>query len=537
LKTSSLAPLAFLPTRPGLILAVAVAVEVALFIDYHCERWHKALAPLDRAATRAGEGLVIRSDGLGYYAWLRSLLIDGDWAFDNEFDEHNPLHDFVPPAHRRTALGRRPNQWSVGPAGVWSLVVVPGHGCWRLLGDTASWPADGYSLPYQLMVGGTTLLASILGLLLLYRLARFDAGPEAAAWAAALISLGTTIVYYAVVEVSMAHGLGTVAVAGLVWYWRRTYGSTRWPRWLGVGLLLGTAALVRWQLVTFAVLPAGEACWTAWKCRRTWMLLLVAAAGAWIAFVPQMIAWRSVYGQWLASPMPTAHNWTRPALFPVLWAQDRGLFSWTPLALVAFLGTLGFAVKGMWQTSTGGEDPRPGDSAPAVRNQALVLLLAAFALQVYVLASLFGAHVTLSASFGFRYLTEVLVALVPGLALLLERVPKRAGRLLVGVGCLLVLWNLVLISQYRYGWIPADAGADLSTLLANTWRLAWRKKFLFVQQAVLGPALLALVLLWGRFLTCLSFGRLETCPTRQRQTAPIPAPRIGLPGPGLYTAR
>lgn len=201
-----------------------------------------------------------------------------------------------------------------------------------------------------------------------------------------------------------------------------------------------------------------------------------------------MIAWRSVYGQWLASPMPTAHNWTRPVLFRVLLTQDRGLFSWTPLVFLAFLATLALAVKGLWQTLTRRGEGRAGD---APLNPPLVLLLAAFALQVYVLACLFGAQVTLSVSFGFRYLTEVLVALVPGLALLLEQAPKRAGRLLVGVGCLLVLWNLVLISQYRYGWIPADAGADLSTLLANTWRLAWRKKFLFVQQAVLGPLLLA----------------------------------------------
>ncbi len=512
MHTPSLAPLAFLRTRPGLILAVAVAIEVALFVDYHRERWHKALAPLNRGPTRAGEGLVIRSDGLGYYAWLRSLLLDGDWAFDNEFDGHNPLHDFVPPAGRRTALGRRPNQWSVGPACVWSLVVLPGHGCWKLLGDTARWPADGYSLPYQLMVGGTTLLASVVGLVLLYRLGRLDAGPEAAAWAAALIALGTTIVYYAAIEGSMAHGLGTVAVAGLVWYWRRTYGSTRWLRWLGVGLLLGAAGLMRWQLVTFAVLPAGEACRTAWQrwrahgapaALRTLMLLFVTAAGAWIAFLPQMIAWRSVYGQWLATPMPTAHNWTRPALFQVLLAQDRGLFSWTPLAFLAFLGTLGLAVKGLWQTVTRRGDGRPGDAAHAVHHPPLVLLLAAFVLQVYVLASLFGAHVTLSVSFGFRYLTEVLVTLVPGLALLLERTPQRTRRLLVGVGCLLVLWNLILISQYRYGWIPADAGADLSTLLANAGRLAWRKKFLFVQQAVLGPMLL--VLCWGRPRRAASF--------------------------------
>src|SRR5713226_7179674 len=97
------------------ILAAVILVEALLFIGYHRERWVKAVQPLGTLQTATGEGLVIRSDGLGYYAWLRSLLIDGDWSFDNEFDDHNPLGDFVTPGDNRTENGRRRNQWSVGP--------------------------------------------------------------------------------------------------------------------------------------------------------------------------------------------------------------------------------------------------------------------------------------------------------------------------------------------------------------------------------------------------------------------------------------
>src|SRR5215831_18387562 len=88
-------------------LAVVVLVELILFTGYFRERWLKGLLPLGESRARAGEGLVIRSDGLGYYAWLRSLLFDGDWSFDNEFDEHNILGDYVPPRAERTAVGRR----------------------------------------------------------------------------------------------------------------------------------------------------------------------------------------------------------------------------------------------------------------------------------------------------------------------------------------------------------------------------------------------------------------------------------------------
>src|SRR5262249_42266047 len=160
----------------------------------------------------AGEGLVIRSDGLGYYAWLRSLLLDGDWSFDNEFDEHNVLGDYLPPPEVRTPMGRRPNPWSVGPACVWAVLVSPGHLAVAALGDAGL--ADGYALPYQLLVGGATLLASFAGLGFLYGIARHFAAPGPAALTAAFLTLGTGVVYYNTVEPAMAHGVGTAVVAG-----------------------------------------------------------------------------------------------------------------------------------------------------------------------------------------------------------------------------------------------------------------------------------------------------------------------------------
>jgi hypothetical protein len=454
-------------------LAVAVLFELCLCAGYFHERWHKSLVPLGRPQALTGAGLVIRSDGLGYYAWLRSLLLDGDWSFDNEFDEHNVIGDFVPPPDERTPLGRRPNPWSVGPACVWALTVVPGHGLLRAWPGPLPWPADGYALPYQLIVGGTTLLASFLGLGFLYGLCRHDAGPAAAALAATLLTLGTSLVYYNAVEPSMGHGVGTAAVAGLAWYWRRTYGSARPGRWLLLGVLVGFVAAVRWQLATLAVLPVGEALLgLPFRDRRAhsgaFGLPLngaLAVAGAVLGFSPQLLAWRCVYGDWFVAPMAVAHNWLRPAVGHVLFSADRGLFVWTPLALVALLGGL----TGL----------RRAD--PAAR-----LLLFAFAVQVYALASVFGTGVYLGVAFGFRQLTESLVLLAPGLAVLLQRAPRWVGV----AGCLLVLWNLLLLAQFRYGLIPADAGADLLTLLANVGHLLRRRPLSLLGQAVAAPALL-----------------------------------------------
>jgi hypothetical protein len=462
---------------PRRILAVVVLVELLLFAGFHLERWHKSLRPRHDPQTDRGEGLVIRCDGHGYYAWLRSLLLDGDWSFDNEFDEHNPLGDYVTPRAARTPRGLRPNQWSVGPACVWAVTVVPGHFGLQACADHGlPWPADGYALPYQLLVGGTTLLVSFAGLGFLYGLCRRYADPGRAALAAGLLSLGSGIVFYGAIEVTMAHSIGPAAVAALAWYWQRTYGSPRPGRWLLVGVLVGLAALMRWQLVTFAVLPAGE-CLLALRRGRPGAVLGLALAGlgAVLAFLPQLVAWYVVYGRLFVTPITVGHNWMAPDFARVLLDMERGLFYWTPLTLVACLGFL------CWFR-------RPVQAADS--GEPLGLLLAAFGLQAYVLASLWGEAVQLGVSYGLRHFTETVVALGPGLALLLARGGRRQFRLVLGLSCLLVLWNLLVICQYRYGWIPAAAGASPSELLGNVPRLLARKRFLLVGQVLAGPALL-----------------------------------------------
>jgi hypothetical protein len=476
---------------PFWVLAVVTLAELFLFVDFHRERWRKGIVPRGNPRLLTGEGFIIRSDGHGYYAWLRSLLVDGDWSFDNEFDDHNPLHDWVPTF--RTERGLRGNQVSVGPALVWSLAVVPGHlglqawQHWRGAEET-----NGYEMPYQLLVGCTSVLVSLLGLWFLYGICRHFARPSRAALAVGLLTLGTTIVFYSAVEVTMAHGLGTVAVAGLAWYWLRTYGSERPGRWLLVGGLVGVAALMRWQLATFALLPGGEC---VFQYRRAWRsgdrsgkpvaCLALATLGSVLGFLPQVIAWKAVFGSWVVTPVVTSHNWLCPSWGRVLTSTDRGLFYWTPLTLLALGGNLCRA----WRRA-GAET---ADPANQVRKETLFLLCSAFLLQVYVLASLWGEAVQLGVSFGLRHLTESVVVLGPGLALLLERARPRGFRILCTLGCVLVVWNLQLVGQFRYGLVPAAAGAEPGTLLANAVHLVTRKKLLLVGQVAAAPLLLWLL--------------------------------------------
>jgi hypothetical protein len=146
-------------------------------------------------------------------------------------------------------------------------------------------------------------------------------------------------------------------------------------------------------------------------------------------------------------------------------------------------------------------------------TQAQGILLAAFALQVYLMASLWGKSVELGDAYGFRHLTESMVALGPGLALLLERAPRRWFASLAGVACLLAMWNLLLMTQYRCSLVPAAGGAEPAQLLANAWRLIMRRNW-----SLLGPVVAGPVLLW--FL--LGRGNVRRAPSAGLEVDPTP---------------
>ncbi len=61
-------------------------------------------------------GWSLGSDGLSYYAHLRSAAIDLDLNYANEFRDFNPLNHAVPNADVKTATGRVANKYPIGPA-------------------------------------------------------------------------------------------------------------------------------------------------------------------------------------------------------------------------------------------------------------------------------------------------------------------------------------------------------------------------------------------------------------------------------------
>ena len=400
-------------------------------------------------------------DTHGYYAWLRSLLLDGDWDFTNEYRFYQRYWSDGEALNKdRTATGRPANHWSVGPALVWSTAVIPVHLILTATGVAGEEPR-GYSAPYHLAVGVVTFALSLATLLFLYKIARVFVSPIPAAAAAGMVILGTPLVAYGTVSLGMAHGPAAAALAGYVHVWLRTFGGTRpralvqcWvlardrlPHALAVGDIRDTARAGDGLAGTAGPGPRG----------RFLALAGLAAVAAALAFLPQMAAWRVVYGRPILNPHPTTPAWLTPNFWRVLVSPDQSLFYWTPVTLLGVIGLFGAAVKPGFAGDRSRSlvaASRPGGTGSVPSR----ILLVGVAIQIYAMAAVTDRGVCLGYSFGFRFLTEACVILVVGLAVLLQSAARRWPTLLAVACGTAIGWNLLLLGVYNRCITGAENG-------------------------------------------------------------------------------
>ncbi|MBI3263986.1 MAG: hypothetical protein HYZ58_12675 [Acidobacteria bacterium] len=449
------------------------------------DRRRLAIAALLTLAFTAGVvaqlrlGARLQSDGFYYYAYLRSISFDRDVDFTNDYrllglGDKPYLFEPTVTAHAQSA-------WTIGPAIVWSPFFSVGHLVARGLnarGQPVS--IDGTSFPYRQAVCLAGLFYGVLGLWWCGRLASAYVRSPIAILATIGIGGGSFILWYIVKEPTMTHAPSLAAVAGFCLLWARTSQARSRPAWLALGLLAGLMTDIRWQNAIFCLLPAIEIATKIFRrkaeatntrteattraedtkasLRDTIVGDLIFAVAALVAFLPQMLAWKAIYGSLVAiSPLGPQIRWTAPQIVDILWSSRNGLFATSPVAYVAALGLIAFA----WR------EPRIG--VPAI---------ATFAAMVYFNAALqdwWG-----SAALGMRRFDGVLPFLTIGLAVALdwtERAIVRHPRVVLGSALAgLVLWNLTFMSAAILGEVRIGealsfrrlAGAQAATLLSWT---------------------------------------------------------------------
>jgi hypothetical protein len=384
----------------------------------------------------------IKSDGMGYYVYVRSLMLDGDVNFGNDYLNWPAPGEHLTP---QTATGYYVNYFSIGPAIFWSPLFGAAHAIMLVGGALGQpWQANGYESIYLVLTTFGSALGGLIEILAGYPICRRWVGPPTALLAAITLFLGSNLLYYSMREGGFAHALSAATATVFVLTWLRLEERPSMWRWAQLGIAAGLMLVTYW-VSGIALLLAGF----------TFARLLVAAiqaprdkrgrelarllAGAVLAgallivfFSPQMIAWRLIYGAFLT--VPQGSGFVTPREFKgveILFAPLHGLLPWTPALFVG-----GFSLLLLWRKSR-------------YLTVALTTAMVAYVLYNAWLPDWHG-----SGAFGLRRLTLLAPWCMLGLALLFDALRRWRPLLPAAVAALMVAWATLVLIRYDLDLIP-----------------------------------------------------------------------------------
>jgi len=401
----------------------------------------------------------VRGDGVGYYAYVRSLLIDRDLHFENEWRAGNPSFlmgrvdengNLRPDQY--TATGYVANHFTVGPAILWAPFLVAVHLLVLALNKLgAHIPADGYSRPYVVTMAVATATYGFAGLYLAFRLAR-EYFEERWAFLGTLgIWFASSLPVYMYFNPSWSHAHSAFAVSLFLWYWHRTRGNRTYGQWILLGALSGLMLNIYYPNGIFLLVPLLESLgsyWQGWRAPgRAWPALqrlllanLAFAAAVAAAFLPTLVTRQIIYGHPLEFGYVglASWSWAAPQFGEVLFSSEHGLLSWTPILILALIGLVCFRMR------------------EAKLGSYLIVCFLAF----YYLIASYPDWAGIS-SFGNRFFISLTPVFVVGLTASLSafgEMWQRARVAWVVTGTAIALfsvWNLGFIFQWGTHLVPA----------------------------------------------------------------------------------
>lgn len=415
----------------------------------------------------------VRGDGNGYYAYVRSAVIDGDLQFDNEYRRADPVFRINLDCELSpTVTGHRPNQWGVGSSLLWTPFFLTAHMVVKGVNAVGlTIPADGYSRPYLWLCAIGTALYALFGLLLAFDIACRFASPLAAVASTLSIWFASSLPAYMYFLPFHVHALTSFTTACFLWYWFNTRSHRTARHWFFWGMVGGLVIDTYYVNGVFLVLALAD--WlrermSAGRRRTTaeWLRHgLLFACGAAVALVPTFAVKWVIYGTPLTTGYgPGAFYWGNPQLAALGFSPNHGLFAWTPIAIPSVVGLTLLWRFDRWLSFS---------------------LLSLTAVFYYIIASYvnwFG-----HSSFGNRFFVALTPVFVIGLAAAIHSIcggtgstgnggvsegkkrPAARGRWLVvaSVLAILTLWNAGFLFQWGTNVIPNRGPVNFGTVGHN----------------------------------------------------------------------
>ncbi len=286
-------------------------------------------------------------DSSSYLVYLHSILWDGDVDFDNDYQRFGMVENGVGGSElaARTDTGKRGNPFGLGSAFLWlpfAIVIALVAKLGALFGAGIATDGFGSSTLWAAHFGTWTyLLVSIA--LVIRTIKEFFSKSSPGARSAAMLGayLGTPLIYYVLQMPSFSHACSVFVTSVLLYLGVRWRGDWTTRRAMILGAVVGLMALVRTQGVVFWVFPLI----LGWRggvrdvTKEQLSLVGVYTASAFVVFLPQIVVWTIIYGApWHLPQGEGFLHLGMDRLKDVLFSTRHGLFTWSPLFVLALAG-------------------------------------------------------------------------------------------------------------------------------------------------------------------------------------------------------
>ncbi len=301
------------------------------------------------------------TDGQGYYAYLPAVFIYQDLQF-SFVDSINQL--YYPEGKRAKFIIETPtgnvNKYFAGTA----VLEAPFFMLGCLVAKTSGVPVDGYSWPFQLIIGLAAIAYLVLGLFLLAKfLTALGFENRAVTLTVLLVFFGTNLFYYTIYEPSMSHAYSLFTVSAFLFFVERACSKKNVGAFVGAAAMLGLTVLIRPTnaIVLLGIPLATNGLQQGLGLAKSFIgntQALLASAGLLVLIVfIQPLVYFVQTGHWLVwSYEGEGFDFLNPELINVLFSYRKGLFVYCPILLLSFLGIVPLALhqkpRAIWLTAT-----------------------------------------------------------------------------------------------------------------------------------------------------------------------------------------
>lgn len=287
----------------------------------------------------------INADGKGYYAYLPALFLYQDPSFDFI---HDAEKNYYPEdgSHFKDFLNEQPNGTKVNKTfpGL-SILYAPFFFLGCLFAFVFGYPVDGYSMPFQLMIGLSHIVYLLLGFRFLWGLLKnMNISEIKIAALLSLLLFGTNLWYYVIYDHTVSHVFSFFLASVLLWAGERWVSERK-----HLGLIFVLTALIVIIRPTNAImflcllyfpfvsrsnlrniLPQLKELLGVWKSMIISIVILI---------IPPLM-WKWQTGNWIVySYKDEGFDFLHPHWIEFMFSPEKGWIFWSPVMLfLLFIG-------------------------------------------------------------------------------------------------------------------------------------------------------------------------------------------------------